>query len=50
MLTHDNQYLSIINNIKERIFTAQHSAMMAVNNELVMLYWQIGTIINSHNE
>ncbi len=48
MLMNDNQYLSIIENIKAEIGNAQFKAAISVNRELVMLYYNIGLIINEH--
>ena len=44
----DNQYLSIIENIKTKIGNAQFKAAVSVNRELVMLYYNIGLIINEN--
>lgn len=48
MLMNDNQYLSIIENIKSKIGNAQFKAAVSVNRELVMLYYNIGLIINEN--
>ena len=48
MLMNDNQYLSIIENIKAEIGNARFKAAVSVNRELVMLYYNIGLIINEH--
>lgn len=48
MLMNDNQYLSIIENIKAEIENSQFKAAVSVNRELVMLYYNIGLIINEH--
>lgn len=48
MLMNDNQYLSIIENIKTKIGNAQFKAAVSVNRELVMLYYNIGLIINDN--
>ena len=45
MLINDNQYLSIIDNLKSEIQKSQYSAALAVNSELTMLYYRIGKII-----
>ena len=36
------QYTDWLNDLKQRIFTAQQRATLAVNSELIQLYWQIG--------
>ena len=38
-------YSAILTDLKERIRTAQVRAALAVNGELVGLYWQIGKAI-----
>ena len=48
MLMNDNQYLSIIENIKTKIGNAQFKAAVSVNRELIMLYYNIGLIINEN--
>ena len=48
MLMNDNKYLSIIENIKSKIGNAQFKAAVSVNRELVMLYYNIGLIINEN--
>ena len=37
-----NDYDDFFRNLKERIRSAQVKAALAVNQELVLLYWQIG--------
>lgn len=48
MLMNFNEYLSIVESIKEEIRTAQYRATVRVNRELLMLYHSIGDIINKH--
>lgn len=48
MLMNDNQYLGVVKEIKERIERARHSVVLSANKELVMMYYEIGKIINSH--
>lgn len=38
----DENYTSFLRSLKERIRQAQIKAALAVNNELILLYWQIG--------
>ncbi|MCL2801388.1 MAG: PDDEXK nuclease domain-containing protein [Treponema sp.] len=45
MLINNNEYFEILNNIKERIRTAQYKAVLGVNREQILLYWNIGKII-----
>lgn len=48
MLINDSQYISIINSIKKEIVNSQYKAAVSVNRELVLLYYNIGCIINEH--
>ena len=48
MLMNDNQYLLIVENIKSEIGKAQFRAAVSVNRELVMLYYNIGLVINEN--
>lgn len=38
----EDDYENLLNDLKQRIRTAQVRAALAVNQELIMLYWQIG--------
>ncbi len=46
MLINSNEYLDIINTIKKDIQTAQYKAVLGANRELIMLYRNIGNVIN----
>lgn len=46
----DEVYTSFLRSLKERIRQAQIRAALAVNNELIMLYWQIGRDILSRQQ
>ena len=48
MLINDDKYLSIIETIKNEIGNSQFKAAVSVNRELVLLYYNIGSIINEH--
>ena len=37
-----NSYTQLLNDLKERIRTAQLRSVLSVNRELILLYWQIG--------
>lgn len=50
MLTNDFEYIKVLENIKKEIVTAQYKASVQVNVELLLLYHDIGHIINSHKE
>ena len=48
MLQNNNEYLEICSDIKNQIRSAQHRAIIGANRELIMLYWNIGNVINSN--
>ncbi len=48
MLMNNNEYIDIINSVKAEIKSAQYKAALSVNHELIMLYYNIGKIINEH--
>ncbi len=48
MLINTNEYFKVVDNIKSNIRSAQYKAAVTANKELIMLYWNIGKIINSH--
>lgn len=48
MLMNNNEYLNTIESIKSEIKSAQYKAAVSVNRELIMLYYNIGKIINEH--
>ena len=50
MLLNDNQYLSLVDQVKKEIRSSQYSAALAVNRELTLLYYRIGKIINQHKK
>ena len=50
MLMNTKEYLSVFEEIKTRIRSAKRNALLAVNNEMVMLYWNIGNIINAKSK
>ena len=41
-LTKHSEYIQFLNELKERIRTAQTKAVLSVNRELISLYWDIG--------
>ncbi len=47
LLPSDDHYATFLKSLKERIRQAQIKAALAVNNELILLYWQIGREILS---
>lgn len=48
MLMNTAEYLSIIDNIKSEITAAQYRATVHVNADLLLLYYDIGCVINEH--
>ncbi len=40
-----NEYASLLQDVKQRIRSAQYEALKAVNKELIRLYWDIGKMI-----
>lgn len=46
MLINNSDYLEIVSNIKKQIKISQYKAVLSANRELVLLYWNIGNIIN----
>ena len=48
MLINNFEYIKVLENIKKEIVTAQYKASVHVNVEMLLLYHDIGRIINSH--
>lgn len=48
MLVNNNEYLETIESIKQEIAKARYKATASVNKELIILYYNIGKIINNH--
>ena len=48
MLMNSNEYLNIVESIKQEIRTAQYRATVSINRELLVLYHSIGEVINEH--
>ena len=46
----DTNYVSVVENIKEQIRCDQHKAILNANKEMLILYWNIGKIINEHSK
>jgi predicted nuclease of restriction endonuclease-like (RecB) superfamily len=49
MLMNNAEYIQIIDDIRLKIRTAQHRAVLAAGSELIALYWNIGAVINEHS-
>ena len=45
----EKDYFNDLNKIKETIRQNQNKAMVYVNSQMIMTYYQIGTIINERN-
>lgn len=48
MLMNNNEYLDLVQTIKQEIQQAQYKSYFKCNKELIMLYYNIGKIINEH--
>jgi predicted nuclease of restriction endonuclease-like (RecB) superfamily len=49
MLINNNEYISVVSDIKAQIKKAQYRAALSANSELITLYWNIGVIINENS-
>ena len=49
MLINSNEYITVVDDIKSRIKTAQRRLALAANGELFTLYWNIGKVINEYS-
>lgn len=45
MLINSNEYFQALERIKEQILSAQYRAVLGVNREQILLYWNIGKVI-----
>jgi len=45
MLINNSEYFDVLQDIKSKIKTAQHKAVLGVNKEMIILYWNIGNVI-----
>lgn len=48
MLMNSTEYISVVDNIKKEIKAAQYRAAVHANQELLLLYHDIGCVINKH--
>ncbi|MDO4921536.1 MAG: DUF1016 N-terminal domain-containing protein [Phascolarctobacterium sp.] len=48
MLMNSTEYISVVDNIKKEIQKAQYRAIVRTNAELLLLYYDIGCVINDH--
>ena len=45
----EKEYVFVVENIKTQIRSAQHKAILNANKELILLYWNIGKVINENS-
>jgi len=45
MLINNPEYFAVLEQIKEQIKSAQYRAMLGINREQILLYWNIGKVI-----
>ena len=45
----DKSYVTVVESIKEQIRCAKHKAILNINKEMLILYWNIGKIINENS-
>ena len=45
----NKHYVTVVESIKEQIRCAKHKAILNANKEMLILYWNIGKIINEHS-
>ena len=48
MLINTSEYFTVLEQVKERIKSAQYRAVLGVNREMILLFWNIGKIINEN--
>ena len=46
----EKSYVTIVEDIKDQIRSAQHRAILNANKEMLVLYWNVGKVINEHSE
>ncbi len=46
----DKTYITVVESIKNQIRNAKHKAVLSANKEMLILYWNIGKVINEHSE
>ena len=45
----NNNYVNVVEKIKKQIRSAQHRAILNANKEMLILYWNIGKVINENS-
>ena len=43
-------YITVVENIKTQIRSAKHKVILNANKEMLILYWNIGKLVNEHSE
>ena len=46
----EKEYVFVVESIKNQIRNAQHKAILNANKEMLILYWNIGKVIDEHSE
>ena len=49
MLMNNNEYLTVINDIKGKIKSVQYRVAVAINADRIIHFWKLGTIINKYS-
>ena len=47
MLLNNNEYLNVLQEIKQKIYAARYRVVDNANAEMIMLYWNLGREINA---
>ena len=50
MLANNEEYFGVLENVKREIANAQQRAVASANEEVVRLYWRVGSVLNEHSE
>ena len=45
----EKSYVTVVESIKKQIRSAQHRAILNANKEMLILYWNIGKVINENS-
>ena len=50
MLMNNSEYFDVLEQVKERIRAAQYRAVLGVNREQILLFWNIGYVIIANSQ
>ena len=50
MLANNEEYFGVLENVKREIANAQQRAVASANEEVVRLYWRVGSVLNEQSE